>query len=138
MKNYFSLIILISALFAQNVVTESDSLNPISLEGVEVFSSLRQVNEGDLAASAIIFNDELEVMQGQHFSDLLLKVPNLNYAGGTSRPRFFQIRGEGSVSRYADQGPPSPYVGLVLDGMDLSELGMITPVSYTHLRAHET
>ena len=45
MKNYFSLIILISALFAQNVVTESDSLNPISLEGVEVFSSLRQVNE---------------------------------------------------------------------------------------------
>ena len=128
MKNYFSLIILISALFAQNVVTESDSLNPISLEGVEVFSSLRQVNEGDLAASAIIFNDELEVMQGQHFSDLLLKVPNLNYAGGTSRPRYFQIRGEGPVSRYADQGPPSPYVGLVLDGMDLSDLGMITPL----------
>ena len=92
MKNYFSLIILISALFAQNVVTESDSLNPISLEGVEVFSSLRQVNEGDLAASAVIFNDELEVLQGQHFSDLLYRVPNLNYAGGTSRPRFFQIR----------------------------------------------
>ena len=58
MKNYFSLIILISALFAQNEVAESDSLNPISLEGVEVYSSLRSVNEGDLAASAIIFNDE--------------------------------------------------------------------------------
>ena len=128
MKNYFSLIILISALFAQNVVTESDSLNPIELEGVEILSSLRQVNEGDLAASGIVFSDELELFQGQHFSDLLLKVPNLNYAGGTSRPRFFQVRGEGSVSRYADQGPPSPYVGLVLDGMDLSELGMITPL----------
>jgi len=128
MKNYFSLIILISALFAQNVVTESDSLNPIELEGVEIFSSLRQVNEGDLASSSIVFSDELELFQGQHFSDLLLKVPNLNYAGGTSRPRFFQVRGEGSVSRYADQGPPSPYVGLVLDGMDLSELGMITPL----------
>ncbi|MDA0753866.1 MAG: TonB-dependent receptor plug domain-containing protein [Candidatus Marinimicrobia bacterium] len=128
MKNYFSLIILICALFAQNVVTESDSLNPIELEGVEIFSSLRQVNEGDLASSAIVFSDELELFQGQHFSDLLLKVPNLNYAGGTSRPRFFQVRGEGSVSRYADQGPPSPYVGLVLDGMDLSELGMITPL----------
>ena len=128
MKNYFSLIILISALFAQNVVTESDSLNPIELESVEVFSSLRQVNEGDLAASAIIFNDELKIMEGQHFSDLLHRVPNLNYAGGSSRPRYFQIRGEGSVSRYADQGPPSPYVGIVLDGMDLSELGMITPL----------
>ncbi|MEC7918558.1 MAG: carboxypeptidase-like regulatory domain-containing protein, partial [Candidatus Neomarinimicrobiota bacterium] len=92
----------------------------VSLEGVRVMSSLRKVNEGDLANSAIIFNDELEVRKGQHFSDLMQKVPNLNYAGGTSRPRYFQIRGEGSTSRYADQGPPSTYVGLVLDGMDLS------------------
>ena len=128
MKYIFSLFILISALSAQNVVADSDSTNPIALEGVEVYSSLMQVNEGDLAASAIIFNDELEMMEGQHFSDILLKVPNLNYAGGTSRPRYFQIRGEGSVSRYADQGPPSTYVGLVLDGADLSELGMITPL----------
>ena len=45
MKNYFSLLILISALFAQNVVTESDSLNPISLEGVEVYLSLIHISE---------------------------------------------------------------------------------------------
>ena len=100
----------------------------VALEGVEVYSSLRKVNEGDLTTSAIIFNDELKTRQGQHFSDLIQKVPNLNYAGGTSRPRYFQIRGEGAVSRYGDQGPPSTYVGLVLDGMDLSELGMITPL----------
>ena len=106
-----------------NLVSEA-----ISFEGVRVLSSLRKVNEGDLTTSAIIFNDELQVKQGQHFSDLMQKVPNLNYAGGTSRPKYFQIRGEGSVSRYADQGPPSTYVGLVLDGMDLSELGMITPL----------
>ena len=128
MKNLFSLIFITSALFAQNVVADSDSLNPIALDEVEVYSSLMQVNEGDLAASAVIFNDELDVFQGQHFSDLIQKVPNLNYAGGTSRPRYFQIRGEGSVSRYADQGPPSTYVGLVLDGADLSELGMVTPL----------
>ena len=100
----------------------------LSFDEVKVYSSLRKVNEGDLASSAMIFNDELEVRKGQHFSDLIQQVPNLNYAGGTSRPRYFQIRGEGSVSRYADQGPPSTYVGLVLDGMDLSELGMITPL----------
>ena len=102
MKNYFSLIILISALFAQNVVTESDSLNPIELEGVEVFSSLRQVNEGDLAASAIIFNDELKMMEGQHFSDLLHRVPNLNYAGGSSRPRFFHLLAPGDIERISE------------------------------------
>ena len=65
----------------------------VALKGVEVYSSLRKVNEGDLASSAIIFNDELKTRQGQHFSDLIQKVPNLNYAGGTSRPRYFQIRG---------------------------------------------
>ena len=100
----------------------------LSFDEVKVYSSLRKINEGDLASSAMIFNDELEVRKGQHFSDLIQQVPNLNYAGGTSRPRYFQIRGEGNVSRYADQGPPSTYVGLVLDGMDLSELGMITPL----------
>ena len=42
----------------------------VSLEGVRVMSSLRKVNEGDLANSAIIFNDELELRKGQHFSDL--------------------------------------------------------------------
>ena len=69
MKNLFSLILITSALFAQNVVADSDSLNPIALDEVEVYSSLMQVNEGDLAASAVIFNDELDVLQGQHFSN---------------------------------------------------------------------
>ena len=100
----------------------------VAFEEVKVYSSLRKVNEGDLASSAIIFNKELEMKQGQHFSDLLHKIPNLNYAGGTSRPKYFQIRGEGATSRFADQGAPSTYVGLVLDGMDLSDLGMITPL----------
>ena len=68
----------------------------LSFDEVKVYSSLRKVNEGDLASSAMIFNDELEVRKGQHFSDLIQQVPNLNYAGGTSRPRYFQIRGEGT------------------------------------------
>jgi iron complex outermembrane receptor protein len=100
----------------------------ISFEEVQVYSSFRKINEGDLTSSARIFNEELEIKKGQHFGDLIQNVPNLNYAGGTSRPKYFQIRGEGSTSRYADQGPPSTYVGLVLDGMDLSELGIITPL----------
>ena len=100
----------------------------IALEEIEVYSTFRKVNEGDLASSARIFSNELKIREGQHFADIIQNVPNLNYAGGSSRPRYFQIRGEGSTSRYADQGPPSTYVGLVLDGMDLSELGVITPL----------
>ena len=100
----------------------------VALKEVRVYSSLQKVNAGDLASSITVFNNELRARQGQHFEDLIGLVPNLSYVGGSSRPRYFQMRGEGSLSRYADQGPPSTYVGIVLDGMDLSELGMIIPL----------
>jgi hypothetical protein len=87
----------------------------VALKEVRVYSSLQKVNEGDLASSITVFNNELRARQGQHFEDLIGLVPNLSYVGGSSRPRYFQMRGEGSLSRYADQGPPSTYVGIVLD-----------------------
>ena len=84
----------------------------------------------------------------------------MNWAGGTSRPRYFQIRGVGERSHYFGEGPPNFSVGFVLDDIDLSGLGMAgimhdikqveifkgpqssvygpNAVSYTHLRAHET
>ena len=46
----------------------------------------------------------------QHFEDVLPLVPNLNWAGDTSRPRYFQIRGIGELQQY--QGAPNPSVGL--------------------------
>tara|TARA_B100002051_G_C16745441_1_gene647315 strand:+ start:4473 stop:6845 length:2373 start_codon:yes stop_codon:yes gene_type:complete len=59
-----------------------------------------------------------------HFDDVIRKVPNLNYAGGTSRQRFFQIRGIGERSQYAGEGGPMYYVGTVIDNIDLSGIGM--------------
>src|SRR5262245_47873945 len=40
----------------------------------------------------------------QHFGDVLALVPNLTAAGGTSRPRYFQLRGIGEQEQY--QGAP--------------------------------
>ena len=51
-------------------------------------------------------------------------IPNVHYAGGTSRPRYFQIRGIGERSHYAGEGPPNFSVGFVMDDVDLSGLGM--------------
>ena len=58
----------------------------------------------------------------QHFEDVLALVPNLNWAGGTSRPRYFQIRGIGELEQY--QGAPNPSVGFLIDGIDFSGVGM--------------
>ena len=57
----------------------------------------------------------------QHLEDVLALVPNLNWAGDTSRPRYFQIRGIGELEQY--QGAPNPSVGLLIDDIDFSGLG---------------
>jgi outer membrane receptor protein involved in Fe transport len=49
-------------------------------------------------------------------------VPNLNFSGGTSRPRFFQLRGIGELEQW--QGAPNPSVGFLIDGVDFSGIGM--------------
>ncbi len=58
----------------------------------------------------------------QHFEDVLAAVPNLHWAGGTSRPRFFQIRGIGEREQY--EGAPNPSVGFLIDDIDFSGIGM--------------
>lgn len=57
----------------------------------------------------------------QHIEDVLALIPNLNWAGGTARPRYFQIRGIGELEQY--QGAPNPSVGLLIDDIDFSGLG---------------
>lgn len=60
----------------------------------------------------------------EHLQQALALVPNLTAAGGTSRPRYYQIRGIGERSQFAGEGPPNFSVGFLVDDMDLSGLGM--------------
>ena len=73
----------------------------------------------------VITGDYVRETGADHFQFLTDQIPNLNWAGGTSRPRYFQIRGIGERSHYFGEGPPNFSVGFVLDDMDLSGLGMV-------------
>ena len=64
----------------------------------------------------------LEIAGVQHFQDVLGLVPNLNWSAGTSRPRYFQLRGIGELEQW--QGAPNPSVGFLIDGIDFSGVGM--------------
>lgn len=66
--------------------------------------------------------DELSNHQALHFQDTLGMVPNLSYAGATSRPRYLQMRGVGERSQFSGEGPPNFSVGVLLDDIDLSGL----------------
>ncbi len=92
------------------------------LQEVIVSASLRRDRLADLPASVTVLDAAAVAAAGvQHLQDLLPLVPNLNWASGTSRPRYFQLRGIGETDQW--QGAPNPSVGLLIDGMDLSGIG---------------
>jgi iron complex outermembrane recepter protein len=57
-----------------------------------------------------------------HLEEVLGWLPNVNFASGGSRARFVQIRGIGERGQFSE--PLNPSVGLVLDGVDLSGIGV--------------
>src|SRR5512134_2471856 len=93
------------------------------LEEIVVTASLRQQTLAEIPSSITLMPASLLKAAGlQHFEDVLGLVPNLNWSGGTSRPRYFQMRGVGELEQY--QGAPNPSVGFLIDDIDLSGVGM--------------
>ncbi|MEQ1582109.1 MAG: TonB-dependent receptor [Steroidobacteraceae bacterium] len=93
------------------------------LEEVIVTATLRPQTLTQVPASVTVLDNKTLGDAGQqHFQDVLALVPNLGWAGGTSRPRFFQIRGIGEREQY--EGAPNPSVGFLIDDIDFSGLGM--------------
>ncbi len=93
-----------------------------TLEDVVVTAILRPEPTLAVAASVTVLDTKaLHVGGEQHFEDVLAQVPNLNYAGGTNRARYFQVRGIGELDQY--EGAPNPSVGLLVDDIDFSGLG---------------
>jgi iron complex outermembrane receptor protein len=92
------------------------------MESITVTASLREATQLATAASITVLDQDLLQEAGQqHLESVVQLVPNLNWAGGTSRPRYFQIRGIGERSQY--EGAPNPSVGFLVDDMDFSGMG---------------
>ena len=93
-----------------------------ALHKIIVTATLRRVADIKLPGSATVLGARtLRAAGAQHFEDVLPLVPNLNWSGDTSRPRYFQIRGIGELEQY--QGAPNPSVGFLIDDIDFSGLG---------------
>ncbi|MCM2313469.1 MAG: Plug domain-containing protein, partial [Steroidobacteraceae bacterium] len=93
------------------------------LEEIVVTASLRPIEVGDFPVSTTVLDaGVIEAAGLQHLQDVLGLVPNLNWSGGSSRPRFFQLRGIGELEQY--QGAPNPSVGFLIDDIDFSGVGM--------------
>jgi outer membrane receptor protein involved in Fe transport len=104
----------------------SQSSPPSAGQLEEVVVSATVLRDQDLqqvpASVTVLDSATLGRAGQQHFEDVLALVPNLNWAGGTSRPRYFQIRGIGEREQY--EGAPNPSVGFLIDDVDFSGIGM--------------
>ncbi|QLE85280.1 TonB-dependent receptor [Shewanella sp. Scap07] len=95
------------------------------MEVIVVTSDFRQSSIEKMPSSiTVIDQQQIEDEGAQHFEDLLNSVANFNWSGGSSRPKYFQIRGVGEQEEY--QGAPNSSVGYIIDDIDMSGLGMIS------------
>jgi iron complex outermembrane recepter protein len=118
MSRCFGVVLAAAALTATPAIAADDVL-----EEIVVTATLKQQSLIDAPVSVTVLDERtLREAGRQHFEDVLHAVPNLHYAGGTSRPRFFQIRGIGEREEW--QGAPNPSVGFLIDEIDFSGIGM--------------
>ncbi|CAN0605396.1 unnamed protein product, partial [Ectocarpus sp. 12 AP-2014] len=89
---------------------------------VVVTAELRRTSLLEQAASTSVLDAELMRRRNAvHLEDLLQVAPNINLSGGSSRARFYQVRGVGERSQFVE--PLNPSVGLLIDNIDFSGLG---------------
>ncbi|MFT5794103.1 MAG: outer membrane receptor protein involved in Fe transport [Candidatus Azotimanducaceae bacterium] len=116
----FSLLIAMTLMLGMG----SAMVNAASLEEVIVVADFRDINEAVAPSSiSIISADVIAARGAQHFEEVIARIPNFNFAGGTGRSRFFQIRGIGERSQFVD--PINPSVGLLIDNVDFSGIGSV-------------
>jgi outer membrane receptor protein involved in Fe transport len=105
-------------------VTPTDAA-PIQLDPLRVTADLWETPLDRIAASVSVYGPEtLDAGSVRHFGDLVDQIPNLTWTGGTSRPRYFLIRGVGENSQFEGETPDSS-VRFLVDDLDFTGLGMV-------------
>jgi outer membrane receptor protein involved in Fe transport len=76
------------------------------------------------ASVTVLDEDVIDSNGVQHVEDIINSIPNLTWTGGTSRPRYIQIRGIGENSQFEGETPDST-VRFLIDDVDLTGLGTV-------------
>ncbi len=92
------------------------------LDTVKVSADFRALDLQQIPSSiTVVGEDVIQNRNANHLESILSLAPNVNFASGSSRGRYFQIRGIGERSQFVD--PVNPSVGLIIDGIDMTGLG---------------
>lgn len=116
----------ISLAIAATFFNASASANESStdLEVITVSSDFRQQNlQATPSSLTVLTAEDIKLRNAQHLEELIAISPNVNYASGSQRARYFQIRGIGERSQFKE--PINPSVGMIIDDVDFTGIGSI-------------
>ena len=106
------------------IISASLSVGASTIEEIVVTADLKEQSEIKIASSIFVVSEEAIATRGaMHLEEVLNSIPNLNFASGSNRPRFFQIRGVGERSQFGS--PVNASVGFLVDDIDFSGAGTI-------------
>ena len=109
-------------LFSAPAISAESTAVPVELDAVTVSADFRSSELQTIPASISVVSDAVIEQRGAtHIEEILAVIPNVNYASGASRGRYFQIRGIGERSQFV--APLNPSVGTFVDGVDFTGFG---------------
>lgn len=115
----------LAALVCARAAAAPANTAPVTLAPMNVTADLWESPLERIPASVTVVGEErLREAAIKHFSDLVDQLPNFTWSGGTSRPRYFQIRGIGENSQYEGETPDSA-VRFLVDDIDFTGVGTL-------------
>ena len=91
----------------------------VTLDPIVVSSDFRAKKLSQTSNSVTVLDEsKIADKASQNFEDVMGQVPNVNFTSGASRAHYIQIRGIGERSQF--KSPVNPSVGLMVDGIDVS------------------
>lgn len=113
-----------ATLLSHTAVNAAEEILTNQTEVITVTSDFRQQSLLQTPASLSVLTDiEVKQRNAQHLEELIAISPNVNFASGSQRARYFQIRGIGERSQFNE--PINPSVGMIIDGIDFTGIGSI-------------
>jgi outer membrane receptor protein involved in Fe transport len=95
-----------------------------NVETITVTSDFRQQSLQNAPTSMSVLTDvEIKQRNAKHLEELIAISPNVNFASGSQRARYYQIRGIGERSQF--QEPINPSVGVIIDEIDFTGIGSV-------------
>ena len=116
--------ILLVALVFPSVALAAEPAPEAVIPEILVTGEFREAELNSIPATiSVLTEQDIAARNAHHLEKLLGMAPNVNYASGASRGRYFQIRGIGERGQFSE--PLNSSVGLLVDHVDFSGVGAV-------------